>query len=400
MAVSQIETIVVCVLTFLTLRLVKKLGKRWSSRKAYATLRNLFGTHDESDRPLPSTIGNEGEIQPNDATHSNRGPIVNVSEDDSEQIPQKGFDFEEFAEVFRKNFPAGRLPLRYAKSVTGEQRGKDYCGKKTFGRSNMDEDAPRTFGDGIQGSSRDPRGNQSTGEAAEGSGEVGYRNHPEAAEGSVEVGHRYINSEAAEGSGEDGYRNHPEGRNTGRPVTPPKELIPVGRVARYRYINKEGHSEKPTKYLFTSLDGRFKNIPVPCESCEHKGLTARGCLQQNISHRGLSPRTDRSTTWSKPTRTGWHPNWTNGNKRTRFQMENRNGPATMNRGKSVPRNKNRPALANRKWNSILKRAGVAGTIQRGSFAAFQNQSYLNTEDPKPSTSRVIKGTVSGRGRRQ
>ena len=70
MAVSQIETIVVCVLTFLTLRLVKKLNKRWSSKKAYATLRDLLWTHDESDRPRPLTKRDKGEEKPNGATYS------------------------------------------------------------------------------------------------------------------------------------------------------------------------------------------------------------------------------------------------------------------------------------------------------------------------------------------
>ena len=290
-----------------------------------------------------------------------------MSEDDSGQLMQKGFDFEEFAEVFRKNFPSGRLPLRYVSSVTGEQRTKDYCGRKQLGKSNMDEDAPRPFGDGIRESSRDPRNNQKTREAAEGSTDD-----------------------------DDEHRNCPEGRNTGRPVAPPKELIPVGRVARYRYINKDGKSEKPTKFLYTSMDGRFKQV-LPCESCEHKGLTARECLQQNLSHRGSPSRTGRSMAGSKPTRTGWHPNWTNEAKKTRFQLGNRNGPATVNRGKSVPKNKNRSAPANKRRASILKRTGAEGPVKRGSFAASLKRSYPNIDDPQPSTSRVIMGTVSGRG---
>ena len=369
MAVSQLETIVVCVLTFLTLRLVKKLSKRWSSKKAYATLRDMLWTHDESDRPLPSTTGDKGEEKPNSAMYSTRGPIVNVSEDDSGQVPQKGFDFEEFAEVFRKNFPAGRLPPRYISSVTGEQRGKDYRGRKQLGRSNLDEDTPGPFGDGIQGPGRNPRDNQSTRETAEGfTGD------------------------------DDEYCNCPEGQNTGRPVALPKELIPVGRLARYRYLNKEGKSEKPTKFLYTSMDGRFKQF-LPCESCEMKGSTARECLQQNLSHRELSFRTERSAARSKPTRTGWHPSWINEAKKTRFQLGNRNGPATVNRGKAVPKNKNRSTPANKRRASILKRTGAEGPVRKGSFAASLKRSYPNLDDPKPSTSRVILGTVSGRGRR-
>ena len=368
MAVSQLETIVVCVLTFLTLRLVKKLSKRWSSKKAYATLRDLFWTHDESDRPPPSTKEDKGEEKPNSAMYSTRGPIVNVSEDDSGQVPQKGFDFEEFAEVFRKNFPAGRLPPRYISSVTGEQRGKDYRGRKQLGRSNLDEDTPGPFGDDIQGSDRDPRDNRSTRGTAEGFTDD-----------------------------DDEYCNCPEGQNMGRPVAPPKELIPVGRIAKYRYLNKEGKSEKPTRFLWTSMDGKFKQF-IPCESCEKKGSTARECLQQNLSHRGLPSRTERSAAWSKPTRTGWHPSWINGAKKTRFQLGNRNGPATVNRGKAVPKNKNRSTPANKRRASILKRTGAEGPVRKGSFAASRKRSYPNTDDPKPSSSRVIMGTVSGRGR--
>ena len=369
MAVSQTETIVVCVLTFLTLRLVNKLSKRWSSKKAYATLRDLLGTHDESDSPLPSTTGGKDEVKPNGATHSTSGPIVNVSEDDSGQLPQKGFDFEEFAEVFRKNFPAGRSPPRYVSSVEGEQKEKDYRGRKQLGRSNLDRDTPGPFGDGIQGSSRDPRDNQSTREIAE----------------------RFTDDD-------DEYCNCPEGRNVGRPVASPKGLIPVGRLERYRYLNKEGKAEKPSRFLWTSMDGRVKQI-LPCESCKEQGSTAYQCLEKNLAHRGLSSRTERSVTWSGPTRTGWHPNWINGAKKTRFQLGNRNGPATVNRGKSVPKNKNRSAPANKRRAGILRGTGAEGPARKGSFAAFLKRSYSNTDDPKPSTSRVTMGTVSGRGRR-
>ena len=362
MAVSQIETIVVCVLTFLTLRLFKKLNKRWSSKKAYATFRDLLWTHDESDRPHPLTERDKGEEKPNGATHSTRGPIVNVSEDDSGQVPQKGFDFEEFAEVFRKNFPAGRLPPRYVSSVTGEQRREDYRGRKQFGRSNLDEDTTGPFGDGIHGPGRNPRDNQ-----------------------------RFTDDE-------DEYCNCPE-QNKGRPIASPKELIPVGRLAKYRYLDKEGKTEKPTRFLYTSMDGRFKQF-LPCGSCEMKGSTAKECLQQNLSHRKLSFQRGQSAARSEPTRTGWHPSWTNEAKKTRFRIGNKNGPATVNRGKSVPKNKNRSAPANKRRASILKRTGAERPVRKGSFAAFQNQSYLNTEDPKPSTSRVAKGIVSGRGRRQ
>ena len=365
MAVSQIETIVACVLTFLTLRLFKKLSKRWSSRKAYATLRDLLWTHDESDRPLPLTKKDEGGEKPNGATHSTRGPIVNVSEDESGQVPQKGFDFEEFAEVFRKNFPAGRLPPRYVSSVTGEQREKDYRGGKQFGRSNPDEDTTGPFGDGIQGPGRNPRDNQSTKRTAE-----GFTDN------------------------DDEYCNCPE-QNMGRPIATPEELIPVGRLAKYRYLNKEGKSERPTKYFYTSMDGRFKQF-LPCKPCEMKGSTARECLQQNLSHRELSFRTGRSAR-SEPTRTGWHPSWINEAKKTRFQIGNRNGPATVNGGKSVPKNKKRSAPANKKRAGILKRTGAEGPVKRGSLAASLKRSYPNIDDPQPSTSRVIMGTVSGRG---
>ena len=369
MAVSQIETIVVCVLTFLTLRLFKKLSKRWSSKKAHATLRDLLWTHDESDRPRPLTKRDKGEEKPNGATHSTRGPIVNVSEDDSGQVPQKGFDFEEFAEVFRKNFPAGRLPPRYVSSVTGEQRRKDYRGRKQFGRSNLDEDTTGPFGDGIQGPGRNPRDNQSTRETAG----------------------RFTDDE-------DEYCNCPE-QNMGRPIASPEELIPVGRLAKYRYLNKEGKTEKPTRFLYTSMDGRFKQF-LPCKPCEMKGSTAKECLQQNLSHRKLSFQMGQSAARSEPTRTGWHPSWTNEAKKTRFRIGNKNGPATVNRGKSVPKNKNRSAPANKRRASILKRTGAERPVRKGSFAAFLKRSYPNTDDPKPSSSRGIMGTVSGRGRRQ
>ena len=367
MAVSQIETIVVCVLTFLTLRLFKKLSKRWSSKKAYATLRDLLWTHDESDRPHPLTKRDKGEEKPNGATHSTRGPIVNVSEDDSGQVPQKGFDFEEFAEVFRKNFPAGRLPPRYVSSVTGEQRGKDYRGRKQFGKSNLDEDTTGPFGDSTQGPGRNPSDNQSMRKTAEG----------------------FIDDE-------DEYCNCPE-QNMGRPIASPKELIPVGRLAKYRYLNKEGKTERPTRFLYTSMDGRFKQF-LPCESCERKGLTPLECLQQNLSHRKSSFQMGRPAR-SEPTRTGWHPSWKNEAKKTRFQLGNRKGPATVNRGQSVPKNKNRSAPANKRRASILKRTGTERPVRKGSFAAFLKRSYPNTDDPKPSSSRGIMGTVSGRGRK-
>ena len=372
MAVSQIETIVVCVLTFLTLRLFKKLNKRWSSKKAYATVRDLLWTHDESDRPRPLTKRDKGEEKPNGATHSTRGPIVNVSEDDSGQVPQKGFDFEEFAEVFRKNFPAGRLPPRYVSTVTGEQRRNDYRGRKQFGRSNLDEDTTGPFGDGIQRPGRNPRDNQSMRKTAE-----GFTDN------------------------DDGYGNCPE-QHMGRPIASPKELIPVGRLAKYRYLNKEGKTEKPSRFLYTSRDGRFKQF-LPCESCEMKGSTAKECLQQNLSHRRLSFQMGQSAARSEPTRTGWHPSWTNEAKKTRFQLGNRNRPATVNRGKSVPKNKNRSAPANKRRASILKKTGAERPVRKGSFAASLKRSYPNTEmeivDPKPSSSKVILGTVSVRGRK-
>ena len=369
MAVSQFETIVVSVLTYFTLRLVKKLSKRWSSKRVSKTFRDWLW-NDESDRPLPSIIGDEGEVE---STYSTRGPIVDVSKDDSEQVPQKEFNMEEFAEVFRKNFPAGRSQLRYAKSVTGDQRGKDYCEPEQPGGSNIDEDETRPCEDGIQGSNHNPRGNQrnpSTREAAEGSGDD-----------------------------DDVHRRYPEGRNTGRPAVLPKEFEPVGRVTRYRYINREGQTEKPTQYLFTSLDGRFENVPVPCEACQFEGLTAGECMRKKVSHRDLQPQRGRSVAWSKPTRTGWHPTWVNGTNRNRSRSGNSNGSARGARGRSVPKNKNGSAPANKRRAGILKRTGAERPARKGSFAAFLNQSYPNTEEPKPSTSRVAKGTVSGRGRR-
>ena len=372
MAVSQFETIVVSVLTYFTLRLVKKLSKRWSSKRASKTLRDWLW-NDESDRLLPSTTGDEGEIEPSGTTYSTRGPVVDVSEDDSEQAPREEFDMEEFTEVFRKNFPAGSLPLRYAKSVMGDQRREDYCQSEQLGRSDMEEDETRPCEDGIRGSNRDLGGNPRN---------ASTRNE---AEGSVDD--------------DDTYRNYPEGLNTGRPVVPPQELKPVGRIARYRYINKDGQSEKPTQFFYTSMDGRFKNIQLPCGSCQALKLTARECLQQNISHRGLSPRKGRSMARSKPTRTGWHPSWVNGTNKNRSRPGNSNGSARVTRGKSAPKNQNRSAPANKRRASILKGTGAERPARKGSFAAFLNQSYPNTEEPKPSTSRVAKGTVSGRGRR-
>ena len=147
------------------------------------------------------------------------------------------------------------------------------------------------------------------------------------------------------------------------------------------------------------MDGRFKNIQLPCGSCQALKLTARECLQQNISHRGLSPRKGRSMARSKPTRTGWHPSWVNGTNKNRSRPGNSNGSARVTRGKSAPKNQNRSAPANKRRASILKGTGAERPARKGSFAAFLNQSYPNTEEPKPSTSRVAKGTVSGRGRR-
>ena len=67
--------------------------------------------------------------------------------------------------------------------------------------------------------------------------------------------------------------------------------------------------EAKKQFLFTSMNGRLKDVPIPCRLGQTKGLRAAECMRQDVSHRGLQPQMGRSMVGPKPTRTGGHPNW-------------------------------------------------------------------------------------------
>ena len=345
MAVSQLETIVICTLMFFTMRLFVKIHRKWNSKKMNKVIREFLWTDEEADRDLSLAKGTERPIKPNGATHSTRGPIVNISNDEPQQITQQEFDLK-FGEVFRKDGPARELDLRQGKDgpAVGIRMRKNDYGARQFGRSGITEKEPESS---------------------------------------------------------DEYSNYPEGENTGRTMEKKvsfKEFKPVGRLTKYRYVSRDGRSEKPTQYLYTSMDGRGWNVPIPCKSCQAKGLNAKECLRQDIPHMGLQPLMGRMTARSEPTRTGWHPNWANVATKNRSQMANRNKAAPVAGNRLAPRCKTRSGPANKKRASTPKNTGAArpGRKERSSFLEL---SYPNTSKPKPSTSGAKKGAVSGRGRK-
>ena len=346
MAVSQLETIVICTLMFFTMRLFVKIHKKWNSKRMNRVIRDFLWTDDEADRALSLAQGTERPIQPNGAMYYTRGPIVNISNDEPRQITQQEFDPKEFGEVFRKNCSAGDLDLHQGKdgpAVGIQMRRKNY-GARQFERSGIAEKEPASS---------------------------------------------------------DEYSNYPEGENTGRIMEKNvsfKEFKPVGRLTKYRYVSMDGRTEKPTQYLYTNMEGRGWNVPIPCKSCQTKGSNAKECLRRDISHMGLEPLMGRLTARSKPTRTGWHPNWANVANKNRSQMANRNRAAPVAGDRSVPKCKNRSAPANKKRANILKNTG-AGRPGKKERYAFLNLSYPNTSKPEPSTSGAKKGAVSGGGRK-